>query len=65
MTHITKHHSEKERESHNSDRSRIGFLISRNTIRVNDLLEAVQEVSCLEVCRSLDIVVVVSRNLGR
>lgn len=43
MTNITKHHSEKERERDDSEKTRIDFAITSNTIGINDTLETCSE----------------------
>jgi hypothetical protein len=63
MAHITKHHTEEEWESYNSNNSRVSFLIGWNTISVNDQLERHCEIISLNVSWSWDCMVVISHNL--
>jgi hypothetical protein len=53
MTDITEHHPEQEGESHNREDSGVDFFVHRYTIGVDDLLEDVCEVICLDVCGRL------------
>jgi hypothetical protein len=53
MTDITEHHTEQEGESHNREDSGVDFFVHRYTIGVDDLLEDVCEVICLDVCGRL------------
>lgn len=50
MTDVTEHDSEEEWEDGNSEKSWINFLVSRDTVSVDDLLEWCSELVHLEVC---------------
>lgn len=50
MSNITKHDTEQEWESYYGKYSRIDFLVHRDTIGVNDLLESSSELIWLDVC---------------
>lgn len=54
MANITKHHTEQEGESHDSEDCGVDFLVHRYTIGVDDLLEDVREIICLNVCGRLN-----------
>jgi hypothetical protein len=43
MTSVTKHYSEQEGESDESEKTRVDLTVSSNTIRVNDTLETFRE----------------------
>ena len=64
MAKVSKHHSKQEWKSHYPDHSWIGFLIVRDTVCVNNLLEHCQEITNLEVGRWLYLMVVVGDDLG-
>lgn len=53
MADITEHHTEQEGESYDREDCRVNFLVHRNTIGVDDLLEDVREVIRLNVCGRL------------
>ena len=44
MPDITKHDTEEEGKCHDSEESRVDFLVARNTIRVDDFLEDIGEI---------------------
>lgn len=44
MADITEHHTEQEGESHDREDSRVDFLVHRNTVGVDDLLEDISKV---------------------
>lgn len=51
MEHISKHDSEEEREGHNSEQSWVDFLISRDTIDIDNQLEHSCELVQFEISR--------------
>lgn len=54
MTNITEHNTEKERESHHCENCRIDFLVVRNTICIDNLLEDPCHIIVSEKGRRLD-----------
>uniref|UniRef100_A0A2P2INW7 Uncharacterized protein n=1 Tax=Rhizophora mucronata TaxID=61149 RepID=A0A2P2INW7_RHIMU len=51
MAPITKHHSKKERKSHNCIHTRICFLVFGNPICIYNFLKGRTKFVCAEVCR--------------
>ena len=57
MTHVAKHDSEQEWESHAGVHGGIDFLVAWDTVSVDYLFEDGRELVCTEVCRWLELIV--------
>jgi hypothetical protein len=51
VSNITKHYSEQEWESNHGKYCGVNFFVHRDTIGVNDFLEDIRELICLDVSR--------------
>lgn len=64
MSNITKHDTKQEWESYHCENSWVDFLVHGNTISVNDFLEDIRELVCLDVSRWLNGVVLESLEIS-
>jgi hypothetical protein len=60
MADISKHNTEQEGEGHNCEHSRVDFLVHRDTVGINNLLEDLCKSICFDISWGNDSVVLKS-----